>query len=92
MNISPKLKIVFSFDLTLTEEEARALAQLPSYGTDEFLNFFYKCLGKTYLEKHEDGLRNLFESIQTNLRPLINKADIAIKVSQEALKEKKCEN
>ena len=89
MNISPRVKIVFSFDMTLTEEEARALMELPAYGTDAFLSYFYRGLGKTYLEEHEDGLRSLFKSIDTKLKPLIYKVDTVIKVSAEALKEAK---
>jgi len=86
MNISPRVKTVFSFDLTLTEEEARALKELTAYGTDAFLNFFYKSLGKTYLQEHENGLCSLFKSIDTKLKPLIHKVDTVIKVSEETLK------
>jgi len=49
----------------LSEEEARALAVLPSYGTDNFLKFFYEKLGRTHLEPHENGLIKLFETIKS---------------------------
>lgn len=51
--------------MELSEEEARALAVLPSYGTDNFLEFFYEKLGTTYLKPHENGIRTLFETIKS---------------------------
>ena len=86
MIISSKVKVTFTFDLTLKEKEARALAQLPSYGTDPFLEFFYKSLGSAYLKPHEEGLCSLFNSISEKLVPLLDKADAAIKAGKEATK------
>lgn len=64
MKANPKYAVEFSIQLLLTESEARALEVLPSYGTDDFLKFFYKNLGRSYLEPHEKGLRSLFASIK----------------------------
>ena len=86
MKVDSKVKVTFSFDLTLEEDEARALAVLPSYGDDTFLDFFYKSLGKSYLKPHEDGIRSLFKSIDSKLIPLLEKADKAIAAGEEATK------
>lgn len=53
------------FVLVLSEQEAGALHQLTGYGTDQFLEVFYKHLGKAYLGPYEQGLRSLFESIKS---------------------------
>lgn len=74
MKAHPRVKYNFTFELTLSEEEARALNALTSYGAESFLSFFYKSLGKTFLEKHEDGLRELFSNIDTVLNPLLESA------------------
>jgi hypothetical protein len=50
--------------LNLSEDEAAALDALAGYGTDSFLDVFYKNMGRAYLEPHEKGLRSLFESVQ----------------------------
>lgn len=62
-------------NLTLTEVEARALRELTVFGTDAFLKVFYEKLGKTTLERHEKGLRSLFETIKSELPRHLNKAD-----------------
>lgn len=49
----------------------RALDALAGYGTDEFLNTFYKHMGLAYLKPFEDDLRELFEKIK-QLKPAIN--------------------
>lgn len=50
--------------IALDEDEAAALNTLAAYGTDAFLEIFYKYLGETYLQPHEKGLRSLFKSLQ----------------------------
>lgn len=87
MIIDSKVKISFTFDLTLTEPEARALSVLPSYGHEAFIQFFYKSLGATYLKPHQEGLYSLFKSIKEKLDPLLEKADKAIIAGQEAVKK-----
>lgn len=54
----------FTIEATLTEGDLRALTALTLYGTDSFLEVFYKTLGKHYLQPHEKELRALFEKIQ----------------------------
>lgn len=61
--------------LELSEVEARALSVLPSYGTKNFLDFFYVKLGRHYLEPHEKGLVSLFETIKEELPKHLQKAD-----------------
>ena len=57
--------VSFTITVELSEEEARALAVLPSYGADSFLEFFYEKLGRTCLEPHENGIKELFETIKS---------------------------
>ena len=61
--------------LSLSEQEARALEALTAYGTDSFLEVFYKCLGKACLSPHEQGLKSLFETIKKELPQHLEKAD-----------------
>lgn len=74
-----KIKSTSQFDvqviLKLTEKEARALQAITLYGTKSFLEFFYKSLGKTYLEPNQSGLESLFETIKTELPKHLKKAD-----------------
>lgn len=51
--------------LVLSETEAKALDALVGYGAKQFLEVFYKHLGKAYLQEHERGLISLFESVRT---------------------------
>lgn len=71
---------IVEINLTLTETEARALAVLPSYGTKQFLEYFYKNLGRHYLEPHEKGLISLFETIKNELPKHLSKADQVRKI------------
>lgn len=61
VNVSLKLNMI----------EVQALEALAGYGVDSFLEVFYKHIGKHYLEPHERGLRSLFETIQSELPPII---------------------
>lgn len=70
-----KSEIKNSFILELNEEEAKALNALTLYGTDSFLNMFYKQLGKHYLKPYENGLRSLFDGISDNLEKDIYQAN-----------------
>ncbi|MNF39607.1 hypothetical protein D3C87_1472720 [compost metagenome] len=62
---------------TVTESELRALEALTGYGTDQFLEFFYKNMGTTYMKPHEAGLREFFSSIRNIACPIIKRADAA---------------
>lgn len=63
--------------LALNENEARAFDALVDYGDDAFIKAFYEKLGAAYMQKHEDGLRSLFQSVRTMLPPLLARADAA---------------
>jgi hypothetical protein len=65
----------FGVIIKLSEKEARALEAITLYGTQPFLDTFYKHLGKAYLGEHEDGLRLLFETIKTELPFHLDKFD-----------------
>lgn len=63
----------------LTMEEIRALDALRGYGIKPFLEVFYKHMGKAYLEPHEAGLRSLFDTIGSELSPIMSRHDAALK-------------
>lgn len=65
----------FGVILKLSEKEARALQAITLYGAKEFLETFYKHLGKAYLEPHEDGVKVLFETIKSELPRHLDKFD-----------------
>lgn len=65
----------FSVILKLKEEEARALEAITLYGIKEFLETFYKHLGKSYLQPHEEGVKVLFETIKSELPKHLKKFD-----------------
>ena len=65
-------RISGTVQITLDEDEARALEALTRYGTDAFLDWFYKDLGSHYLKPYESGLTTLFESIKTQVDPELN--------------------
>lgn len=66
-------RVELKLTLKITEEEGRALYAITQYGTEAFLEFFYKHLGQSCLKPHEDGLRLLFATIG-NMRPLLDQA------------------
>lgn len=60
-------KVDMTITLTLTEDEARALHTITSYGSDPFLQWFYRNLGKHYMKPHEKGLISLFDTVKKEL-------------------------
>ncbi|VVE59542.1 hypothetical protein PIN31009_05580 [Pandoraea iniqua] len=66
---------VFEF----SEAEMRALDALTGYGVDAFLEVFYRQLGKTYMQPHEAGLRELFESVREQIPAILQRANEARK-------------
>ena len=72
-------KVEVSATIKLTETELRALEALVGYGTDSFLEIFYKHMGKHYLQPHEAGIKSLFDVIRTDLNPILQRADAAKK-------------
>lgn len=73
----------FQVILKLTESEARALDAITAYGTKEFLDTFYKHLGKSALEPYEDGIKSLFETIKENLPRHFKKMDMCRDIWRE---------
>lgn len=68
-------KIEATVTLQLTEQEAKALLNMTVYGHKSFLEFFYKNLGRHYLEPHESGVISLFDTIKKELPQHINNID-----------------
>ncbi|MNO13198.1 hypothetical protein D3C76_28270 [compost metagenome] len=68
-------KVEVTTQLTINEAELRALDALVGYGVDPFLKAFYEQLGKTYMQPHEAGLRELFETIRTNVPGILHRID-----------------
>ena len=67
--------MAFEVNLKLTESEARALDALVGYGFKSFLEVFYKNLGKHYMEPHEKGLQNLFDTVRDNMPKHLSRID-----------------
>ena len=67
--------INFTLQLTLSEEEARALEAIVRYEDKEFLKTFYEKMGKAYLQPHEKGFHSLTKNIREQLRPQLSKID-----------------
>lgn len=74
----------FSSTLTLNETELRALDAIVGYGTEEFLKRFKETMGKAYIEGYEDGVRSLFSTIRTEVKPALNRIDSARKLLKDA--------
>lgn len=72
-------RVEVDVNVRLTMEEVRALDALAGYGFKAFIEVFYKHMGKTYLQPHEAGLRSLFETIRSDLSPIMTRHDAAKK-------------
>ena len=70
-------KVQVEATLIISEEELAALEALSSYGTDTFLYWFYKTLGKHYLSPHENGLRSLFDAVRGKAPTILKRAQNA---------------
>lgn len=80
----PKLEV--EVVMRLSEAEVRALEALAGYGTDGFLEVFYKHMGKHYLQPHESGLRSLFEGVKEHLPPIMARTNDARRAFAHGLK------
>lgn len=65
--------------LTLSEAEAGALAAIFSYGSDAFLEVFYKHLGTSYLHPYASGVKSLHDTVPGQLDRWLKKAENARK-------------
>ncbi len=61
----------------ISEAEARAIDALAGYGSDAFLATFKKHMGTSYMEGHEDGLREFFKTMRESIPPFLDRADKA---------------
>ena len=75
--IVQKPKVEVSATMAFNEAELRALDALVGYGVDGFLKVFYEKMGRSYLEPHETGLRELFESVRRCVPSILRRADAA---------------
>jgi hypothetical protein len=81
--------------IALTEDEARALDSLAGYGDDAFVEAFYTNLGRSYMERHEQGLRSFLKSIREFIPGVLGRADDARlafdgRVDREAINSARC--
>lgn len=70
-----RLNLVLNFEIN--ESEARALDALAGYGDDAFIKVFYNELGSSYMQDHEQGLRQFLESIRKFMPGELRKVDNA---------------
>ena len=80
------IKVTYTVNLELTETEARALEAMVGYGTQSFLDTFYK-MGTYYMKPYESGIFTLFESVKNQIRPSLYKVDCAKKAINEEIKK-----
>ena len=71
MKAKVEIKTSVSIETTvvLTEIEVRALDALVGYGIDSFLANFYKNMGKHYMKPNEEGIRQVFKTVEEKIRP-----------------------
>lgn len=63
--------------IEVNEAELGALHDLVGYGIDAFLKVFYEKLGQAYMQKHEAGLRSLFERIKAEAPAILDRVSDA---------------
>lgn len=90
---NPKVSSKVDLDIKITVEfplcEARALNELCSYNTKEFLEVFYKHIGKSYLQPHEKGLIQLFETIKATMPIELRRADEFVSAINKVIETQK---
>jgi protein-tyrosine-phosphatase len=69
--IIERASINYDVVLALSEQEAKALLAITSYGTEYFLKMFYDHFGRDKLKPYEQGLNELFKSVR-DIIPDIN--------------------
>jgi hypothetical protein len=70
--------------LELSEAEVRALDGIFGYDVEIFLKVFKEKMGAAYVEKYEDGVRSLHETIRGTLARPISDIDDARRVLHAA--------
>ncbi|HDR9163623.1 TPA: hypothetical protein QDB28_004027 [Burkholderia vietnamiensis] len=76
-SLSQQPTVTVEAALTLDEPEMRALEAITGYSANDFLSYFYKYMGKSYLQPHEAGFRSFWNSIREPLRLILRRADAA---------------
>ena len=79
-------KIEATATITFGESELRALDALTGYGIDPFLKVFYEKFGKAYMQPHEQGLRDLFATINPPVHDALQKVREIRKTLSDASK------
>lgn len=77
--VNTQATIQLQMTLVLNETEARALDALAGYGFADFIKVFYTYLGEHYMKPHEDGLRQLFDTIKETVPHQLHRVDEARK-------------
>lgn len=77
---TPKPTLKMSITIEISEEEARAINEMTCYGTDQFIKAFYENLGKSYMEKHERGLRSFLDSARAQIGGIVSQITEARKI------------
>lgn len=67
----PKPSLTFSAQITLTEDELRALNGIFGYDVEVFLKVFYEKMGRAYVQPFEKGVRSLHKTIREQTAPQI---------------------
>lgn len=75
--LTQRPSINLDVSIKLTEAEVRALDALAGYGANAFLKVFYEKMGRHYMEPHEAGLRSLFDTIRSELPPIMRRMSAA---------------
>jgi len=77
--IKAKAQIEAKVILVLSEDEARALYNITIYGVKPFTSWFYKNLGKHYLQPFHEGVVSLFDTVFKEMPKELNRIDEARK-------------
>jgi len=80
MEAKAKSRIDVTIQITISEDEARALDAIMGYGAKGFIEGFYKQMGKHYLMPYEHAVPSLFAGVRTQIAPILEKADKAREV------------
>ena len=75
--IRPTARVTCEATFVLNEIECRALDALIGYGIEPFLKVFYEKMGRTYMEPHEQGLRDLFAKFGKAVHPALEDVQAA---------------
>lgn len=75
MKINSTVNMDFKIQFEVSEVEARALVALTIYGFDAFHKVFYEKLGRDAMKPNEAGLRSLFETLKTTIKPHLSRID-----------------